>query len=152
MIQSIELTHTNPSLGPYERTISYHLTNGEAHKTEFEQLLNESKINGFELKTFLTAYKNKDKNTIDSVFQANYQGTLNEGATISILKITLIGGFEVQISDLRSTQLSGYYADFIRYLVKNGDREEYSGDDRCSPIKEKPMQKLDEIDDTDISI
>jgi len=152
MIQSILLEHTNPSLGPYERIISYSLTNSEEHKTAFDQLLNESKVNSFDLKTFLTAYKNKDKTTIEKVFKADYNGDLNEGETISKLKITLVGGGEVQISDLRRTQLSGYYADFIRYLVKNGHRDEFSNNGILPKIEEKPIQRLDEIDDTDISI
>lgn len=152
MIQAIKLIHTNPSLGPYERIISYSLTNTEAHKTEFDQLLNESKINGFDLKTYLTAYKKKDKKTIEAVFEAGYKGILNEGETISILKITLAGGLDVQVSDLRKTQMSARYHDFIHYLVKNGHREEYGQDEMPFNIKEKPIQRPDGIGDTDISI
>lgn len=157
MIQAIRLTHTNPSMGPYERIISYNLSNSETHKAAFDALEKGTKINGiFDLETYLTAYKNKDKETIDRILKADYKGDLNVGQTISRLSITLKGGETLQISDLRRTKLSGYYADFIRYLVKNGHREEYSANDMFSKIeiKEslKPSKRIDEIDDTDISI
>jgi hypothetical protein len=144
-------------MGPYERIVSYRLTNSEVHKAEFDQLLDGTKVNeAFDLKTYLAAYKNKDKATIDRIFKANYNGELNVGETISVLEITLVGGLEVRISDLRQTQLSGYYADFIRYLVKNGYRDEFSKNDMFPKIEEKevpPMiKRIDEIDDTDISI
>jgi hypothetical protein len=153
MIQSIELIHTNPSMGPYERIISYSLTNTEAHETEFDRLLKESKINRkFDLETFLRAYKNKDKETIEKILKADYNGSLNEGQTISILKIALVGGVNVQISDLRTTQLSGYYPEFIRYLVKNGNRYESGENELPFNVKEDSLKGFDEIGDTDISI
>ncbi|MBL4649338.1 MAG: hypothetical protein JKY03_06360 [Aureispira sp.] len=157
MIQAIKLIHTNPSMGPYERIVSYHLTNSEAHKAEFDQLLDGTKVNeAFDLKIYLAAYKNKDKARIEHIFKANYNGRLNEGETISVLEITLVGGLDIRISDLRQTQLSGYYADFIRYLVKNGYREEFSKNERFPKTKEKErppiIKRIDEINDTDISI
>lgn len=155
MIQAIKLTHTNPSMGPYERIISYSLSNSEAHKAEFDQLLNDTKVNQIiDLESYLTAYKNKDKATIDQVFKANCQENLNSGETISILQITLVGGLDIKVSDLRQTRFSGYYADFIRYLVKNGHRDEFSKNDMFPRFEEKlqPNKRIDEIDDTDISI
>jgi hypothetical protein len=153
MIQSIELKHTNPSMGPYERIITYSLTNSETHKVEFDQLLEGTIVNGkFDLKTYLTAYKNKDRATIDEIFKADYKGDLRSGETISKLNITLVGGVNIQVSDLRTTELSGSYADFIRYLVKNGYRYESGGGDNFLEEKEEKFNRLDEIDDTDISI
>jgi hypothetical protein len=157
MIQSIELKHTNPSLGPYEQIISYSLTNSEAHKAEFDQLLEGTTVNGkFDLKTYLTAYKNKDKATTDKFFAANYKGDLRSGETISKFKMTLIGGFVVEVSDLRTTILSGYYPDFIRYVVKNGHRYESSRNDIFPEtdieMKSPISKRLDKIDDTDLSI
>lgn len=153
MIQSIELKHTNPSMGPYERIISYSLENAALHKTEFERLLNETKVNGrYDLKEFLVAYKNKDKTTIQQVLNLNSNKDLRQGETISVLSITLIGGVVVQIPDLRVTELSGYYPDFIRYLVEHGNRFEFSEGDIGSMMKKESKQGLDNIGDTDISI
>jgi hypothetical protein len=153
MIQAIELKHTNPSLGPYEKIISYNLTNSEVHKAAFDKLLDGTIVNGqFDLKTYLTAYKNNDKETTDKIFKAGYKGNLRSGETISKLNITLIGGGTVQISDLRTTQMSGTYADFIRYLVKNGRKYESGGEDDFLLKKEEKFKGLNEIDDTDISI
>lgn len=157
MIQAIKLTHTNPSMGPYERIVSYSLTNADLHKAEFDQLLDETKVNGaFDFKTYLMGYKNKDKATIDRIYKANYSGSLNQGETISVLQITLVGGLEIRISDLRQTKLSGYYPDFIRYLVKNGYRSAFSKNDEFievqEDIKPKISKRIDEIDDRNISI
>lgn len=157
MIQSIELKHTNPSMGPHERIISYSLTNTDAHKAEFDQLSNGTKVNEeFDLKTLLIASKNKDSARIEKIFKADYKGPLNVGETISILNITLVGGLKVCISDLRTTQLSGYYPEFIRYLVGNGARYESSSNKMPIFLEEEEgkviLQKTKNIRDRDSSI
>lgn len=153
MIQSIELKHTNPSLGPYERIISYFLSNSEEHQAVFDRLLNESTVNrNFDFKTLVTAYKTKDTKTIDEILKADYNGDLNEGETISKLQITLTGGFTINVSDLRITRFSGYYPEFIRYLVQHGFRDEFSAND----IFDKPIEIkediINKVDDTDLPI
>lgn len=153
MIQSIKLTHTNPSMGPYERIISYSLNNSEVHQAAFNQLINKSTVNGnFDFQTFLTAYKTKDLATIDKIRSADYNGALNQGQTISKLQITLKSGVVIEVPDLRTTRFSGYYPEFIRYLVEHGFRDEFSANgifDKPVEIKEDIINK---IDDTDLSI
>lgn len=122
-------------MGPSERIISYTLQNKSPHEEVFQQLLASSSVNETtDFKAFLAAYKNNNKALLEQIYAANYTGALNEGQTISQLRITLEDNTQIEISDLRIVKLSGYYHTFIQYLVQHGTRSELGKKDDRSPI------------------
>ncbi|MGH1336166.1 MAG: hypothetical protein ACRBFS_08565 [Aureispira sp.] len=125
-ITTIELKHSNPSMGPHEHTITYTIQNQSSHEQEFEQLLQGSTINRSSFLDFLAAHQAKDQTTLQAIFAAYQPRELSEGATISKLTLTLEGGHSIILSDLRKVSLGGYYSTFIRYLVAHGTKNESS--------------------------
>lgn len=126
-ITAVKLQHTNPSMGPHERIITFTMSNKEEHQEQFEQLLQGTTVNeNYSLIDFLTADQARDEDTIKKIINTYTPAYLNEGQTISNFTITLEHGTEVLFSDLRTIQLGGYYSTFIPYLVKEGYRDERS--------------------------
>lgn len=141
-ITTVQLKHSNPSMGPHETIVTFDMSNNSTHEEVFEQLLKESTINKqFSLEEFLKAHVKKDKATIQEILKAYEPGKLASGGTISGFSMLLENGVEVHIRDLRTTLLGGYYSTFIPYLVKHGFRKEYSGWELSPKIK-NPSLKL----------
>lgn len=139
-ITKVELKHTNPSLGPHERIITYSMYNNDEHEQEFEQLLQRSTVNGqYSMISFLEAYKDKDEETIKKITSTNEDKELPCGGVISKFTITLETGVQVEVNDLRTIYLGGYYSTFIPYLVKHGHKFEYSSWE--NPILEEVKPK-----------
>jgi transcriptional regulatory protein LevR len=138
-ITKVELKHTNPSLGPHERIITYSMYNNDEHEQEFEQLLQRSTVNGsYSMINFLEAHKNKDEKTIKEITSINKDKVLPKGGVISKFTITLEAELQVEVSDLRTIYLGGYYSTFIPYLVKHGHKFEYSSWEKPISPEEKP--------------
>ncbi|MFK7795902.1 MAG: hypothetical protein AB8E82_00505 [Aureispira sp.] len=143
-ITKVELKHTNPSLGPHERIITYSMYNNDEHEQEFEQLLQRSTVNGsYSMINFLEAYKNKDEKTIQKITSMNEDKVLPSGGVISKFTITLEVGLQVEVSDLRTIYLGGYYGTFIPYLVQYGHKFEYSNWEKpiIDEVKPKSFDK-----------
>ncbi|MGH1336167.1 MAG: hypothetical protein ACRBFS_08570 [Aureispira sp.] len=142
-IISVKLEHSNPSMGPHERIITYSMSNQAAHETEFEQLLQNSTVNqAYSLMDFVKAYQEEDTALIKKITSIHAKERLPTGGTISEFSITLADGLLVKVSDLRVVHLGGYYQTFIPYLVKNGHRNEYTGG---LGFGEPPLIKREEL-------
>lgn len=143
-ITKVELKHTNPSLGPHERIITYSMYNNDEHEQEFEQLLQRSTVNGnYSMINFLKAYENQDEEAIQKITSMNKDKELPCGGVISKFTMTLETGHQVEVSDLRTIYLGGYYGTFIPYLVKNGHKFEHSSWEKpiIEAVKPKSFDK-----------
>lgn len=122
-VTSIEIEHTNPSMGPYEKIKTISLSNTTPHEEQFNKFLSDAKIFNITFQDYLNAHISKDKKILDQISKgvaSTDRNKLNEGATISNLTISIKDQPSVRLSDLRYYSFSGYYYDFISYLAKNG--------------------------------
>ena len=140
VLKYVEIEHTNPSMGPYEKIVTITLYNKDPHTNHFRELLEKTKINGLvSLKQYIQFHIDKNTDEIRKVRQAYKPESLNEGETISNLKFKLDSGGMVELSDLRYFRLSGYYRkDFLPVLVKHGSRYEQSDEDDLDLIERRP--------------
>jgi hypothetical protein len=124
-INSIELEHTNPSLGPYEEITIITLYNSKTHLETVNNFINNSQINNTtSLYNFLEANINNETKLLEEVYNNTPKGELNEGEKISNLKIYLEGGKEIVLNDVyRQYSLTHFYPDFTSYMVEHGSRE-----------------------------
>ncbi len=143
-ITAVQLKHTNPSMGPHERIITFTLHNTAAHEAEFEQLLNASTVNGTcPLSQYLTYHQQNNQVAIQQVLAQHEDQMLSCGATISTFSLTLNDGKQVSFYDLRTIDLRGYYGTFIPYLVKHGTRDERGNASfQKEPFLEQPLPFL----------
>lgn len=126
MVTSIQLEHTNPSMGPYENIITISLANNPKTEARINQFLNEATINNvMSLGDYILAYRNNDEKLIQKVASAKNDGAnLKVGTSISNLTFY----FEDQqhplkIKDVyRRYSITNFYDDFTKYIVENGLR------------------------------
>ena len=86
------------------------------------RLLEDTVVNGvLSLEGYVAACVAKDEATISRVLAGGRRGALAPGPTISNLTLTLAGGEQVELADLRKWNLAGDYLDtFRRRLVDPG--------------------------------
>lgn len=122
-ITSIELKHTNPSLGPHEKIVILTLPINVQTINSVSEFLGLSIINGVvELKEYLEAKRNNNIEVINKVEQrCNFD--LNVGSPISHLTFHFEDGKHVEISDVyRCFNISHFYPDFTQYMVDKGSK------------------------------
>ena len=120
-LSSVTLEHTNPSKGPREVKTSFTLQTA-AFETDTEKLLAETKVNNtVSLSEYLSMLANKDYTRAQAVRDAFKPQTLPSGGTISNLKFTLKDNSDLEINDLRTIQLDGYYSTtFFKLRIERG--------------------------------
>lgn len=144
-ITSLELEHTNPSLGPYERIITITLTNSKEHQERVQQFLAEAMVNGtVNLQQYITAVLSKDEKVLQEVRKNAPKGRLNEGESISNFTISIAGQPSIRFYDVyRQHSLSHFYANFTKYMVEHGVRFEGDTDDIFGKLP-KPISTMDD--------
>lgn len=124
---SIELEHTNPSMGPHEKKVSfiYHLNN---EAVVAQKLLDETLVNSVgTLREYVEGSLAKDHLRLKKFYHMIPEKDLTNGAVISNLYLTFEDRRKVELNDLRKISLSGYYIDTFRaILVAKGSRYESS--------------------------
>lgn len=128
-ITSIELRHTNPSLGPHETITTISLSVSEAHIAKVNQFVANSMVNGvMDLKAFLEAHLNEEFDSLkNSVRQNNDAIFKASGGTISDLTFYFEDGKKVKMPDVyREYRLSHFNPDFTTYMLEYGSKSSYS--------------------------
>ena len=129
-LQSIELEHTNPSLGSDEKIITITLENSIETSERITEFLDTSIINdAITIGEYIEAHINKDTVILSKVrpnFDSNNK--LNQGESISNLTFYFKNNIpSLEISDVyRRYCLTNFYDDFTKYMVENGSRDETS--------------------------
>lgn len=152
-ITSIELEHTNPSLGPYEEIITITLVNSKTHLEKVNEFIKKSQINNTtSLYKFLEANINNETKILIEVYKNAPKGNLNEGESISNLTIELEGGKTIKLNDVyRNYSLTNFNPDFTSYMVKNGSRST-SNSNFFPTINNEPLElEVFEIEKTPYS-
>ncbi|KIX20084.1 hypothetical protein SY27_16365 [Flavobacterium sp. 316] len=126
MVTSIQLEHTNPSMGPHENIISINLANNSDTEARINQFLNEATINNvMPLGEYILAYRNNDEKRSQKVEAAkNDEENLKKGSSISNLVFYFSDGkTPLKIKDVyRRYTITNFYNDFTKYMVENGLR------------------------------
>lgn len=118
----VTLEHTTSTTGAPASRTSYTLE-GDALPADIAlRLLEDTVVNGvLSLEGYVVACVAKDEDTINRVLAGGRRGALAPGPTISNLTLTLAGGEQVELADLRRWNLAGDYVDtFRRRLVDTG--------------------------------
>ena len=125
-LMSIELEHTNPSMGPYKSIITISLTNNLGTEARINKFLNEATINNvMSVGEYIFAYRNNDEKLIQKVESAKKDGSnLKEGESISNLLFYFTDGTApLKIKDVyRIYSVTKFYDNFTKYIVENGRR------------------------------
>jgi len=121
-IKSIDLKHTNPSLGPHEKITTVSLSVTERHLERVDEFLNQSQVNNtVSLYEYLKAVKTKNEEVLNRVFNNEPKNELNSGQKISHLLFYFEDNEIIELSDVyRRFSLSHFYADFTNYMVEEG--------------------------------
>lgn len=124
-LKFIELEHTNPSLGHYEKKSVIGIAYNKSTADRINQFLHESIINNaVSIGKFINAYINKDEELTKKVLENSPKMELTQGAGISNLYFY----FEDEIAPLilkdvyRAYSLSNFYPGFTQYMVNKGTR------------------------------
>lgn len=125
-LKSIELKHTNPSLGPYEKIITVSLIVTEEHVERIEKFLQTSQVNNtVSMHEYLNAVKNENKEVVNRVLENAPKGELRVGETISHLSFYFEDGQVIRLADVyRRFSVTHFYGDFTKYMVEKGTIEE----------------------------
>jgi hypothetical protein len=126
MIVYIELEHTKPSMGPYERIITISLANSPKAHVRINKFLSESIINNsITIGEYIEAHINKDTAILSQV-RSNFDSNkkLNQGENISNLTFYFKNYIPpLKILDVyRKYSITNFYGDFTRYMIENGTR------------------------------
>ncbi len=121
-VSSIELQHTNPSLGPNEIITVITLQSNSITTSTIEEFIKNSIINPTcALSEYLEAELKADNSLIQKVYDNSPKNKLNEGEQISNLIFHFEEGNHLKISDVyRRFSLTNFYGDFTKYMVTNG--------------------------------
>lgn len=131
--QSVEIEHSNPSMGPHEVVTSYTLSTKD-YKQELDEFLQSIKVNGrLSLGDYLRLLAEGPAAEAEEVRQAFKPDDLRSGATISALKFRLTEGKTLSLDDLRYYQLNGFRGSHFLNLLINKGHKYQSGAGR-SPI------------------
>ena len=128
-ILSIELQHTNPSLGPQEEITEVTLSINEENKDKVMAFVQNAKVNdAIPLLAYIEAYLNDDRETLQRILEKGpYHGkSLSVGGTISNCKFLLSNGQRVTLNDVyRKLVLSDFYPEFTSFMVEQGRITKY---------------------------
>ena len=121
-IKSIELQHTNPSLGLNEKIVTVSLIVTEKHFKKVEEFLNQAKVNNTVfLEEYLKAVKNDNEEVINEVLNNAPKNDISKGSKISNLSFYFEENQVVELKDVyRKFDLTHFYPDFTKYMVENG--------------------------------
>jgi hypothetical protein len=129
-VTSIKFSGSNPSLGPHSRRSSRSLKNLEKFKTEIEQFLGETLVNGVvSLEDYLMLRIDDNEAELQRVHSA-YSPELNSGERIIDLEVQIKGKPTVTLYDLRKYRLSGDgYQKFQKLMAEYGVTIEIEDDE-----------------------
>lgn len=154
-LSSIELEHTNPSMGPNENVITINLANNPNTEARINQFLNEATINNvMSVGDYILAYRSNDEKRIQKVELATNDDTkLNVGQSISNLVFYFSDGTApLKIKDVyRIYSVTKFYDDFTKYMVENGSRSE-AKDGNSKSFLEPKIQGFSNYSDKDLII
>ncbi|MCH7407893.1 hypothetical protein MM239_00670 [Belliella sp. DSM 111904] len=123
-ISHIELEHTNPTMGPYQRINTIRLSNTAETAGEINQFLNEAIVNNsIPLSEFIADYRSKDLDKLKKVFESfKTKKELNDGEQISNLTFYFFDTTKPLILNdvYRKHFMTDFYGKFTQYLVENG--------------------------------
>lgn len=121
-ITSIELKHTQPSLGPHETITIVSLDVSGRHKDTVANFLNTATLNNTgSLSDYLEAATSKNKERVDEFLKHAPDRELSSGGKISHLTFYFEDGETLSLHDVyRRFALSHFYPDFTSYMVENG--------------------------------
>jgi hypothetical protein len=129
-IKSIELEHTNPSMGPHEKRTIVTLTVSKDDSQKTDDFINKSKINNtITLYQYLKAVQTKDTDALNLVLKNAPNQKLNQGSTISNLSFYFEDGQTIKLGDVyRKFILTHFKPDFTSYMVEKGTINHYQSD------------------------
>ncbi len=121
-IKTIQLQHTNPSLGPHEVITTVTLASNSSTEKEISTFINNAIINeACSLADYLNGIQEENQNIIKKVLENTSKKELNQGAQISNLIFHFETGKTLEISDVyRRYSLTNFYPEFTKYMVANG--------------------------------
>lgn len=126
-ITSIELEHTNPSLGPHEEITIVALTVNTETQPRVDEFIETAKVNHtISLKEYLQASLDKNDELIKEVKDKGPRGQLTRGSKVSYLSFHFQGGESIRMADVyRTYTLSDFYPDFTKFMVEKGEIQRY---------------------------
>lgn len=121
-ITTIELQHTNPSLGPHETITTVTLQSNSTTAPTIQEFIHNSTVNQTcSLANYLEAELKDGKTLIQQVYANQPKNDINEGEQISNLIFHFEGGEIFEVSDVyRRFTLTNFYGEFTKYMVDNG--------------------------------
>lgn len=120
---AVTLEHTNPSMGPHEKIITYRL-DLRADPETARKFLDETRVNDVvTLAEYVEAQRAANTELLDKVRAGASPRALPDGGTISRLLLSFDEGRSVDVRDLRRWILSGYYRDVLqKRLLEEGTK------------------------------
>jgi len=125
-ITSIELEHTNPSMGSHETIITISLLASEQNTKRIIQFINKSIINNTtSLYNYFKALENNDVELLKKISsqKKDYDNDLPKGRKISNLTFHFASGKTITLKDVyHQYDLTHFHPDFTNYMVENGTK------------------------------
>jgi hypothetical protein len=147
-ITSIELEHTNPSMGSHETIITISLIASEQNTKRITQFVNKSMMNNTtSLYNYFKALENNDLELLKKVSsqKKDYNNDLPKGREISNLTFHFSSGKTITFKDVyHQYNLTHFYPDFTSYMVENGTKSNSTE----SLLKRDDEEKETKIDTT----
>lgn len=130
-INSIELKHTHPSLGPHEEITIVRLSVSSKTAVIVEKFLKTIQVNHtVSLAEYIELTLSKDEKRLSEITNNGPKGELASGSKISYLTLNTTEGQSITLDDVyRRFSLSDFYPDFTRFMVENGTIERFKPDD-----------------------
>jgi len=121
-IRSIQLEHTNPSLGPHEVVTTVLLTVSESNRETVDRFLESSQVNNtLSMHDYIKAILDNNQADLEKVAAQAPKGELNEGETISNLSFHFENGEIIEFSDVyRTYRLTHFNPEFTSFMVEQG--------------------------------
>lgn len=121
-IKTIQLQHTNPSLGPHEVITTVTLTANSSTEKEISTFISNAIINNTcSLADYLNNQLEENHEPVNKVEENAPKNALNQGEQISNLIFHFETGKTIKISDVyRRYSLTNFYPEFTQYMVANG--------------------------------
>ena len=144
-IQSIELKHTNPSMGPHETITTITLAITAKHDVMVNEFLDQAIINQTtSMRTYLEGVQSNDGILLERITANSPKSDLRCGESISHLTFYFKDSTTIVLHDVyREYRLTNFYPTFTKYMVDNGVLNKYSGWDRPNLGTILPPEPLD---------
>ncbi|MEO1451805.1 MAG: hypothetical protein AAFV07_19905 [Bacteroidota bacterium] len=126
-ISSIQLKHTQPSLGPHEEITTVSLSVSGETADRVNTFVHTATVNGVvSIAEYLQAVGDKDKKVLAQVQENAPKGELSVGGKISHLTFLLKDGQSIELRDVyRQYAVSDFYPDFTQFMVDKGFIDRY---------------------------